>query len=123
MGQKQTPAPTKVETTDKEGNKVECTNRETVEEVIHNKISLRFSRAKSAPMHNRPLFELLGYNADKEAGAQILEGKFVPLPGIDPARIIILSEIAWIWAKMGEGEVSIIITRKDFQHYSSENRN
>ena len=29
---------------------------------------------------NRPLFELLRYNADTEAGAQILEGTFEPMP-------------------------------------------
>ena len=69
MGQKRTPAPTTVETIDEAGNKVECATKETVEEVIHGEISPRFSRAKSAPMCNGPLFELLGYNADTEAGA------------------------------------------------------
>ena len=79
---------------------MECTNRETAEETIHNEISPRFSRAKSAQMCNGPLFEMLSYNADTEAGAQILEGTFVPPPGTDPATIIILNEIARIWAKI-----------------------
>ena len=96
---------------------MECTTREAVEEAIHNEISLRFSRAKSAPMCNGPLFELLGYNADTEAGAQILEGTFVPPPGIETATILILNNIVMIWAEMGEGKVSITITREDFQHY------
>ena len=33
------------------------------------------------------------------------------------ATIIILKEIARIWRLMGDGEVSVIITKEDFQHY------
>ena len=61
-------------------------------------------------MCNRPLFELLGCNADTAAGAQISEGTFVPPPETNPATIIILKEIARIWRPMSEGEVGIIIT-------------
>ena len=42
------------------------------------------------------MFELLGYNVDTEAGAEILEGTFELTPGTDPAMIIILKEIARI---------------------------
>ena len=52
-----------------------------------------------------------------EAGAEILEGTFEPPPGTNPATIIILKEIARMWRLMGEGEVSVIITKEDFQHY------
>ena len=117
VGQKRTPAPTTADTIGKVGNKVECTTKETVEEAIHGKINPRFSRAKSAPMCNGPLFELLGYNADTKAGAQILEGTCVPPPGTDPATGIILQEIARMWRLMGEGEVNIIITKEGFKHY------
>ena len=40
-----------------------------------------------------------------------------PRIGTDPATIIIPKEIARIWRLMGEGEVRVIITKKDFQHY------
>ena len=85
MGQKRTPAPTMAETINAEGNQVQCTTQESVEAAIHWEISLRFSRAGSAPICNGPLFELLGYNADTEAEAEILEGTFKPPPGTDPA--------------------------------------
>ena len=48
---------------------------------------------------------------------EILEGTFTPPKGTDPATIIILNEIARIYKLIGEGEVSIIITKEDFQHY------
>ena len=66
---------------------------------------------------NGPIFGLLGYNADAEAGMEILEGTFIPPKGTDPATIIILNKIARIWKLMGDGEVSIIIAKEDFQHY------
>ena len=85
-----------------------------VEAAIHGKTSPRFSRAGSVPICNGPLFELLGYNADTEAGAKILEGTFEPPPRTNPVTIIILKEIARIWRLMGDGEVSLIITKEDF---------
>ena len=98
------------------GNKVACATKELVEAAIHDKISPRFSWANSAPICNRPLFELLGYITDTEAGAQILEGTCVQLPGTDPSIIILLKEIARIWRLMGDKEINIIITKEDFQH-------
>ena len=48
---------------------------------------------------------------------EILEGTFKPPKGTDPATVIILNEISRIWRLIGDGEVSIIITKEDFQHY------
>ena len=48
---------------------------------------------------------------------EILEGTFKPPKGTDPATVIILNEISRIWRLMVDGEVSIIITKEDFQHY------
>ena len=117
MGQNRTPAPTMTEMINAESKQVQCTTQESVEAAIHGKTSPRFSRAGSALIFNGPLFELLGYNADTEAGAEIIEGTFEPLPGTDPTTIIILKEIARILRLMGDGEVRLIITKEDFQHY------
>ena len=106
-----------VETVDSDGKRMQCTAKESVEAAIHGEISPRFGRAGGAPICNGPLVELLGYTADMEAGAEILEGTFEPPPGTNPATIIILKEIARMWRLMGEGEVSVIITKEDFQHY------
>ena len=96
-----------METVVSDGNRVQCTAKELVEAAIHGEISPRFGRAGGAPICNGPLFELLGYNADTEAGAEILEGTFEPPPGTDPATIIILKEIARIWRLVGEGGGSV----------------
>ena len=117
MGQKRTPAPTMVETIDAESKLVQCTTKESVEAAIRGEISPRSGRTGGAPICNGPLFELLGYNVDTEAGAEILEGAFEPPPETDPATVIVLKEIARIWRLMGNGEVSVIITKEDFQHY------
>ena len=52
---------------------------------------------------------------------EILEGTFTPPKGMDPSMILILNEIARIYKLMGEGEVSIIITKEDFQHSCTGN--
>ena len=113
LGKIRTPAPTIVETEEDTG-RVQHHTKEGVETVIHEELNTRFNRASSAPVCNGPLFELLGYNADTNAGMEILEGTFTPPKDTDPATIIILNEIARIYKLMGEGKVSIIITKEDF---------
>ena len=88
-----------------------------MEHAIHSDIGTRFSSIGSAEICKGPLFELAGYNADTEAGMEILEGTCKPPTGTDLATVIILNEILRIWRLMGGGEVSIIITKEDFQHY------
>ena len=64
-------------------------------------------------IYNGPLVELVGYTADIEAGMGILESTFKPPTGIDPVPVIVLNEIARIWRLMGDGEVSITVTKED----------
>ena len=112
MGKTRTPAPTMVETVVEDRKVTQHHTKDSVERAIHNEIGPRFSRAGSAPIYNGPLFKLLGCNADTEAGIEILEGTFKPPKGTDPATVIILNEILRIWRLMGDGEISIIITKE-----------
>ena len=98
MGKYRTPTPTMVKTVDEEGKVTQHRTEDKLEDVTHNKIGSRFSRADSAQICNSPLFELLGYNADTETGMHILEGTCI-LPtntDPDPATGIILKEITII---------------------------
>ena len=52
--------------------------------------------------------------ADSEAALAILEVTFVLPPGTMPTTVLILDEIARIWAKMGAGEVDIVVSVEDF---------
>ena len=117
MGKTRNPAPTMVETVDEDGTVTQHHIKDGVERAIHSKIGPRFSRARSAAIYNDPLFELVGCNADTNAGMDILEGTFKPPTGTDPVMVIILNKILRILRLMGDGEVSIIIIKKDFQHY------
>ena len=117
MEKTRTPALAIVETVDEDGKVTQHRTKDEVEHAIHNGISPRFSRAESAPICNGPLFKLLGYNADTEAGMEILEGTFKPPQDTDPATFIILNKISRIRRLIGDGEVSIIIIKEDFQHY------
>ena len=63
------------------------------------------------------MFDPLGYSADTEAALAILDLTFVPPPGTTPFTILILDEIARIRAKMGAGEVDMMVSVEDFQYY------
>ena len=100
-----------METVDEQEKVTQNRIKDGVEGVIHNKIGSRFSRVGSVEICNGPPFKLLGYNADTEAGMQILEGTFILPTGTDPSTVIILKEIASILRLVGDGEVSIIRTK------------
>lgn len=100
-----------------DGSVWECTSKETVENAVMEELSTRFGRAESAPICQGPLFDLSGVYADTDAAMQILEGAFEPPAGTDSATTILFAEIARIWEKIGEGEVSIIVTQEDYQYY------
>ena len=86
--------PTMGETDDKDGTVTQHHTKDGVERAIHNEVGPRFSRAGSTPICNGPLLKLLGYNADIEAGMEILEGTLKPPKGTDPATGIILNKIS-----------------------------
>ena len=100
-----------------DGSIKECNTKETVERGIASENSKRFGMASHAPICHGALFELLGYSADTVTAEAILEGTFQSPGGVDGPTLILLEEIARIWKKMGEGEVSIVISPEDFQYY------
>jgi hypothetical protein len=108
---------TKVEVQEQDGSVIEHTTKEAVEDALINELTKRFGRAESAPICQGVLYGLLGTYTDTEAAVQILEGTFVPPPNSDPTTIVLLDEIARIWGKIGDGEVSITVTQDDYQHY------
>ena len=94
-----------------------CETKQEVEAAIASTLSTRFDMAESAPICDGPLFDLLGYSADTETAVEILEGRFTPPEGTDGPTCMILEEIARIWKRSEAGEVDIVITQDDFQHY------
>ena len=48
---------------------------------------------------------------------EILEGTFVAPVNTDGHTLLLFDEIANIWHKMEQGEVDIVVTADNFQHY------
>lgn len=107
----------RVEVPQKEGPPIVCDTKETVEAAIAGENSKRFGMANSAPICQGALFELLGYSANTETAERILDGTWEPPDDTDGPTLIILKEIGRIWKKMQDGEVDIVISQEDFQHY------
>ena len=89
IGKTRKPAPTTAETVDEDRTVTQYHTKDDVERAIHNEIGPRFSRAGSIQIYNGPLFKLVGYNADTEAGMEILKETFKPPKGTDQATFII----------------------------------
>ena len=63
------------------------------------------------------MVDLLGYHADWETAVEILEGLFEPPDNMDGPTLLLFEEMGRIWKKMEAGEVDIVVTADDFQHY------
>ena len=117
LNQTRSHCPTRIEVPMADGRVRECNTKEEVKQGIGDDILECFSHAASAPVCQGAIFNHLGYSANTDAALEILAGTFVPPPGTTPTTVIILDEIARIWAQMEGGEVDIVVSVKDFQHY------
>ena len=94
-----------------------CDTKEEVEAAIAEENSKRFSMADSAPIYQGALFGLLGYSDNTETAEQILDGTWVPPEGTYEPTLIILKEIGRSWKKVQNGNVDVVISQDNFQHY------
>ncbi|KAL7459566.1 hypothetical protein ACHAWC_011573 [Mediolabrus comicus] len=107
---------TRIEVPQSDGQVIEHTTKESIEAAVMQELSTRFGMASGAPICQGALFDLLGVYADTDAAMEILEGTFIPPIDTPPWTIVLLEEIARIWQKMGEGEVSIAVSQEDYQY-------
>ena len=87
-----------------------------MEGAIANEVSAHFERAESTIIWQEALLEILRYVTDTRAATDILEGTFKLPKDTSPATLIILKEIASVWKKMGEGGISITVSKDDFRY-------
>lgn len=96
------------------GEIVEYTEKEEVEQVVREMTQHRFTMADSSPFCNGLLGEQLGYLADTETARRILEGTFEAPSDTPDSIILVLEEIAKIAKQIGEGAVRLVLTEDEF---------
>ena len=97
MGKKSGGSVQAVQVEDKEGNIEVLNTQADIHKAIWSNIHCkRFYLAKAAPICNSPLCEIFGYNADTEAGEEVLSGTYEFEPGFDDATRRICQEVAAI---------------------------
>jgi hypothetical protein len=82
-----------------DGNVVEYTVQEEMEQVVCEETQHRFTLAESSPLCQGLLGEQLGYLADTEVARAILDGNFVAPDGLSDATVLVLNEISWMGSK------------------------
>ena len=103
----------------KDGTIVESSGKEETESMIFDENEYRFQLANNAPISKTLLLERLGYLVDTELAAQIVEGKFEAPDELDDATCLILEEIGRLGVQLTNGEVTITITKEEFQIFWS----
>ena len=99
------------------GEVVEYTQQEEIEQVVREETQHRFTLAASSPLCNDLLGDQLGYIADTEVATAILNGTFVPPDNVSDATLLVLEEISRIAAEIRRGEVDLNLTDEQFTMY------
>ena len=100
-----------------DGNVVEYTVQEEMEQVVREETQHRFTLAESSPLCQGLLGEQLGYLADTEVARAILDGNFVAPDGLSDDTVLVLDEISRIASIIRRGDVRLILTADEYVHY------
>jgi len=100
-----------------DGEIVEYTEQESLEQVVREMTQDRFTLADSSPLCNGLLGEQLGYLADTTVAQSILDGTFVPPQEVADSTILVLEEIGNIAARITRGQVRLTLTPEEFSAY------
>jgi hypothetical protein len=123
MGKKSGGSVQAVQVEDTEGNiEVLNTQAEIHEAIWSNIHRKRFYLADEAPICNSPLREIFRYNADTEAGEEVLSGTYEFEPGFDDATMRICQEVAAIREVVPADSVDAIVRKGDWSSYWSKAR-
>jgi hypothetical protein len=79
---------------------------------IHRK---QFYLAEISPICNSPLREIFGYNADREAGEEVLAGTFDYGEDFEEATHNIYHEVALIWEIVPKDLIEEIVRKRDWE--------
>ena len=77
------PSTTRLYYTNGEGIRIECSQKETLEEACFQENEWRFGQSEGTPPTIEPLLSALGYLGDTAAGEEILNGSYVIPDGVD----------------------------------------
>jgi hypothetical protein len=98
MGKQHGSSVRSVQVEDEEGNTEVFSTWEEVHEAIWSNIHWKqFYLAKTNPICNSPLREIFGYDADREAGEEVLAGTFEYGEDFEEATHDFFHEVALIW--------------------------
>eukprot|EP00956_Cyclotella_meneghiniana_P032414 scaffold89146_cov64-Cyclotella_meneghiniana.AAC.5 len=100
-----------------DGNVVEYTVQEEMEQVVREETQYRFTLASSSPLCNGLLGEHLGYLADTEVAQSILNGTFDIPEGVSDATVLVLEEISRIAGQTRRNGVNLILTPEEYVAY------
>jgi hypothetical protein len=91
-----------------DGNVVEYTVQEEMEQVVREETQHRFTLAASSPLCNGLLGKQLGYSADTDVARSILDGTLVIPEGVSNATVLVLEEITRIAGLIRRGAVNLV---------------
>jgi hypothetical protein len=96
-----------------DGNRIECTDKASMEDACIAENTSRFSQAEGTPPMTEPLVSELGYLADTDAAESILNGNYDIPEGLDPYAALLISELRMPTSIRNAALVAPCVTTED----------
>jgi hypothetical protein len=96
-------------------NWVECTNKLSIKQAFACEGTQRFSQTNGTPLVQTDFVQRVDYLADLPGAAEILNGTFVPKPGLDPYAVQFLSHLKMETAVSNQPPISKVISTQSYQ--------
>jgi hypothetical protein len=93
-----------------QGDWVECTSKDEIDDACISEAQRRFHQTKGTPPMTAPLNIKLGYMGIGDAADQILDGQYESKPGTDPYVEILLKSLSRVAPEEDELEIGISTT-------------
>jgi hypothetical protein len=96
-------------------DRVECTNKLSIEQAFACEGTRRFSQTNGSPLMQKEFLQRAGYLAELPGAKEILNGTYVPKPGLDPYAVQFLSHLKMETAVSNQPPISKVISTQSYQ--------
>jgi hypothetical protein len=96
-------------------DRVECTDKLSIEQAFACEGTQRFSQTNGTPLMQKEFVQQAGYLAELPGAEEILNGIFVPEPGMDPYAVQFLSHLKMEIAVSTQPPISKVISTQSYQ--------
>ena len=100
-----------------DGQGVVHADQQSFEAAIAENLGSRFRTARNAPLRSSRVHDDIGFRATNDSARQILRGEYVFPSDVDDSTLLLLQQMADVFARTDGKPIDVVIRDSDFRHW------